>query len=71
MAGTLRFYGWRRSGVYQIPTNPALTDGRLSGSVTLTLTNQLPPAESVSAPVPISYAVFCLKKKKIKKKVPS
>ena len=54
MAGNLRFYGWRRSGVYALASGPALTDGRLSGSVTLTLANQLLPADSVSQPVPFA-----------------
>lgn len=51
MAGSLRFYGWRRSAVYQRASGPALSDGRLSGSLTLTIANQLPPAESVSQQV--------------------
>src|SRR5215210_8345738 len=48
MAGELRFFGWRRSGVYSAVPGPALIDGRLTGSVTLTLANEDPPGESVS-----------------------
>jgi hypothetical protein len=51
VAGTLRFYGWRRSGAYRLISGTALTDGRLSGSVTLTISNQEPPNESVSQAV--------------------
>ena len=54
MAGNLRFYGWHRSGIYQLASGPTLTDGRLTGSVTMTLANELPPAESISAAVPFS-----------------
>ncbi len=48
MPGTLRFYGWQRSGIYQLVPGPALHDGRLTGSVTLTVTNEQPPNESVA-----------------------
>jgi hypothetical protein len=51
IVGDLSFYGWRRSGVYKAVPGPALTDGRLSGSVTLTIANTEPPNESVSQPV--------------------
>ena len=51
MAGNLRFYGWRRSGVYALASGPALTDRRLTGSNTLTLANQFPPNESAVQPV--------------------
>ena len=54
MAGDLKFYGWRRSGVYTLASGPALADGRLTGSVTLTLANQLSPADSVSQHVPFA-----------------
>ncbi len=52
MAGSLRFYPSHRSGVFSLVPGPALHDGRLSASVTLTMTNDLPPHESVSAVVP-------------------
>src|SRR5476651_1608329 len=52
MPGSLRFYGWRRSGAYQLVSGTTLADGRLSGSVTLTIDNQQPPNESVSQTVP-------------------
>lgn len=48
MAGTLKFFGWRRSGVYGSVPGQALSDGRLTGSATLTLANTEPPNESVS-----------------------
>jgi hypothetical protein len=54
VAGSLRFYGWRRSSVYTLAAGPGLTDGRLTGSVTLTLANQLPPNESVSQAMPFA-----------------
>ena len=52
MAGSLRFYPSHRSGVFSLVPGPALHDGRLSASVTLTMTNDLAPHESVSAVVP-------------------
>ena len=54
MAGSLRFYGWRRSSVYALAAGPGLADGRLTGSIMLTLANQLPPNESVSQAVPFA-----------------
>jgi hypothetical protein len=38
-AGDLRFFGWRRSGVYRAVTGGTLTDGRLTGKIHLTLTD--------------------------------
>jgi hypothetical protein len=52
VAVKLVFYGWRRSGIYKSVSGPALTaEGRLSGSVNLTLKNTEPPHESVSGTV--------------------
>ena len=51
MAGGINFFGWRRSGIYGAISGPLLTEGRLSGSVTLTIQNTEPPNESVSQPV--------------------
>lgn len=51
MPGTLRFYGWQRSGVYGLVSNPALHDGRLTAAVTLTLATEDPPQESVTRTV--------------------
>ncbi len=54
MAGNLRFYGWHRSAVYDLASGPALTEGRLTGALTLTLANTLPPGESFSQSVHFS-----------------
>jgi hypothetical protein len=45
------FHGWNRSGVFGVVPNPSLTDGRLTGSVGLTLSNDQPPSESVTETV--------------------
>jgi hypothetical protein len=52
MAGAANFFGWQRSGVYKTVPGSALSDGRVTGSVTLTVENTEPPGESVSQVVP-------------------
>lgn len=43
----LEFFGWRRSGLYANVTDATLKQGRLRATSTVTLTNELPPNESV------------------------
>lgn len=50
---TLAFYGWRRSGIYKAISGGTLTpEGRLTGTVTLTLKNTEAPNDSATGAVP-------------------
>lgn len=51
MASVLDFHGFVRSGVYDRVVGPALSDGRLTGSVRLTLTDELAPGDVASEQV--------------------
>ncbi|MFC5142934.1 hypothetical protein ACFPK1_32255 [Actinomycetospora rhizophila] len=48
MAETLDFHGWTRSGVFDLAAGAAVTDGRLTGGVTLTLRDELAPSDAAS-----------------------